>query len=316
MKRLLYLLLSFIACLCVWVSPAVAQEISPEVAAGLEAQVLGLSFDDLPAFEQGGFMLGYRDAIFQTEGQVGVDNFDANSEQYEIPYDPAREWIAGQFPSEVIKLGDLMGTGAGIEQLTMDGIGQLTGIDIENFQLADVPFLQNVTLSDLVGKVPFLGDYTLADLPNLAQQIGAADLDKTLGQLVLENSPVGQLPVVGDVLGTLQVADLPNLGAAKLGDLPDIGDDVVANVPGLSILPFGSFPGMGLVGGLIPWRNRILPSVKKSTQAKMPLLTPSAAVRMEGRSGRLFPVRVAVLISNCTTRMCRRLKAPGPVATG
>ena len=252
MKRLLCLLLSFIACLCVWVSPAVAQEISPEVAEGLEAQVLGLSFDDLPAFEQGGFMLGYRDAVFQAEGQAGVDRFDQKAAQFELPYDPAREWIAGQFPSEVIKVGDLMGTGAGIEQLTMDSIGQLTGIDIENFQLADVPFLQNVTLSDLVGKVPFLGDYALADLPNLAQQIGASDLDETLGQLVLKNSPIGQLPVVGDVLGSLQVSDLPNLGAAKLGDLPDIGDDVVANVPGLSVLPFGSFPGMGLVGGLIP----------------------------------------------------------------
>ncbi|CAN5846046.1 hypothetical protein BH23CYA1_BH23CYA1_09610 [soil metagenome] len=252
MKRLLCLLLSFIACLCVWVSPAVAQEISPAVAEGLEAQVLGLSFDDLPAFEQGGFMLGYRDAIFQAEGQAGVDRFDQQAAQFELPYDPAREWVAGQFPSEVIKVGDLMGTGAGIEQLTMDSIGQLTGIDIENFQLADVRFLQNVTLSDLVGKVPFLGDYSLADLPNLAQQIGAVNLDETLGQLVLENSPIGQLPVVGDVLGTLQVADLPNLGAAKLGDLPDIGDDVIANVPGLSVLQFGSFPGMGMVGGLIP----------------------------------------------------------------
>lgn len=252
MKRLLCLLLSFIACLCVWVSPAVAQEISPAVAEGLEAQVLGLSFDDLPAFEQGGFVLGYRDALFQAEGQAGVDRFDQQAAQFELPYDPAREWVAGQFPSEVIKVGDLMGTGAGIEQLTMDSIGQLTGIDIENFQLADVRFLQNVTLSDLVGKVPFLGDYSLADLPNLAQQIGADDLDETLGQLVLENSPIGQLPVAGDVLGTLQVADLPNLGAAKLGDLPDIGDDVVANVPGLSVLQFGSFPGMGMAGGLIP----------------------------------------------------------------
>lgn len=252
MRRLLCLLLSFIASLCLWVSPTLAQNVSAEVAEGLEAQVLGLSFDDLPAFEQGGFVLGYRDAIFQVEGQAGVDNFDALAEQYEIPYDPAREWIAGQFPSEVIKLGDIMNTGAGIEQLTMDTIGELTGIDIENFQLADVPFLQNVTLSDLVGKVPFLGDYSLAELPNLAQQIGAAGLDKTLGQFVLENSAVGQLPVVSETLGALQVADLPNLSAAKLGDLPNIGDEVVANVPGLSVLQFGSFPGLSMVGGLIP----------------------------------------------------------------
>ena len=252
MKRLLCLLLSFIACLCVWVSPAIAQDISPEVADSLEAQILNLSFDDLPAFEQDGFVLGYRDAIFQAEGQTGVDNFDAIAEQYEIPYDPAREWLAGQFPSEVIKIGDLMNTGMGIEQLTMDSIGELTGIDIENFQLADVPFLQNLTLNDLVGKVPFLGDYALVDMPNLAQQLGAANLDETLGQFVLENSAVGELPVVGEAIGALQVADLPNLGATKLGELPKIGDDVVANVPGLSVMSLGSFPGMSMVGGLIP----------------------------------------------------------------
>ncbi|NJM99414.1 MAG: hypothetical protein HC800_21775 [Phormidesmis sp. RL_2_1] len=252
MKRFLCLLLSLIACLCVWVSPAVAQEMLPEVADGLEAQVLGLSFDDLPAFESDGFVLGYRDAVFQVEGQQGVYSFDANSEQYEFFYDPAREWIAGQFPSEVIKLGDLMYTGAGIEQLTMDSIGALTGIDIENFQLADVPFLSDLTLNDLIGNVPFLGDYSLMDLPGLAQQVGAIDLDETLGQFVLENSPIGQIPVVGEVLGTLQVADLPNLGVTKLGDLPHIGDDVVANVPGLSILSFGDFPGMGMISGLIP----------------------------------------------------------------
>ena len=51
--------------------------------------------------------------------------FDEQAAQDSLPYDPAREWLAGQFPSEVIKLGDLMYTGAGIEQLTMDAIGAL-----------------------------------------------------------------------------------------------------------------------------------------------------------------------------------------------
>ena len=123
MKRLLCLLLSLIACLCLWVSPAIAQDFLPEVAAGLEVQVLKLSFDDLPAFESNGFMLSYRDAVFQAEGQVGLERFDAANEAAGFPiplYDPAREWLAGQFPSEVIKLGDLLYTGAGVEQLTMD----------------------------------------------------------------------------------------------------------------------------------------------------------------------------------------------------
>ena len=103
----------------------------------------------------------------------------------------------------------------------------------------------------MVGNVPFLGDYALVDLPNLAQQLGATDLNQTLAQLV-NSSSIGQLAVAGEALGALQMADLPNLGATKLGALPDIGDQVVANVPGLSVLSFGDFPGMAMIGGLIP----------------------------------------------------------------
>ena len=253
MKRILCLLLSFIACLCLWTSPALAQEVLPEVADSLEAEVLRLSFDDLPAFESNGFMLGYRDTIFQIEGQEGVDNYDQQIEGYQLPYDPAREWIAGQFPSEVIKMGDLMYSGAGIEQLTMDdSIGQLTGIDIENFQLADVPFLQDLTLSDLVGDVPFLGDYALADIPNLADKIGGTGSEDMLSQYLADNPDIAQMTVGDSELGSLQVSDVPNLGATKMGEMPEVGDDVVANVPGLSAAQFGSFPGLEMVGGLIP----------------------------------------------------------------
>ncbi len=260
MKRFLCLLLSFIACLCLWVTPAlaqpspgeIAQEISSDVSKSLEAEVLRLSFDDLPAFESDGFMLGYRDTIFQIEGQAGVDNYDQQVENYQPSYDPAREWIAGQFPSEVIKMGDLMYSGAGIEQLTMDDIGQLTGIDIENFQLADVPFLQDFTLSDLVGDVPFLGDYALTDIPNIADKIGGSGSEDMLSQYLSDNPDIAQMTVGNSTLGSLQVSDVPNLGATKMGEMPEVGDDVIANVPGLSAAQFGQYPGLEMVGGLIP----------------------------------------------------------------
>ena len=211
-----------------------------------------MSFDDLPAFESDGFMLGYRDTIFQVEGQQGLDNYDQQMEGYQPPYDPAREWVAGQFPAEVIKLGDMMFTGAGIEQLTMDDIGQLIGFDIKNFQLSEIPFLQNFTLSDLVGDVPFLGDYALTDIPNLAEQIGGAGSEEMLSQFISDNPEVGELVIGESGLGDLQVADVPNLDATHLGEMPEVGDDVIANVPGLSAVQFGSYPGLEMVGGLIP----------------------------------------------------------------
>ena len=75
MKSLAYLLFSLFTSLWLWVSPAVAQDLSPAVANGIEAQLLNLAFDDLPAFEKDGFVLGYRDAIFQVEGPAGVARF-------------------------------------------------------------------------------------------------------------------------------------------------------------------------------------------------------------------------------------------------
>lgn len=221
MKRLFYLLSVFLIWLCIWCAPVSAQDLSPDVSDSLEAQILELSFDDLPAFEGDGFMLGYRDTIFQAEGQAGVDHYDEAIAGYESPYDPAREWIAGQFPSEVIKLGDLMYTGIGIEQLTMDGIGQITGIDIENFQLADVPFLRDLTLSDLVGDVPFLGDYALVDLPNLVERIGGSGSQEMLSQYLASNPDIADMSIAESGLGSLQVSDVPNLGATKLGEIPD-----------------------------------------------------------------------------------------------
>lgn len=282
MKRLLCLFLLLIACLCVGVAPAAAQNnsgltserASREVEAGLEAQLLKLSFNDMPAFKNGGFVLGYRDAIYQIEGDAGVARFDELSQQFQILYDPARKWEAGRLPSEVIKLGDLMYTGAGLEYLTMDTIAALTGIDIENFQLSDVPFLRDRTLSDLVGDIPFVGDYPLADLPNLAKQIGEFDLNKTLSQVLKENSSIGQLPVTGDILGGLQVNDFPGFGATQLADVSGIGNEAVANIPGLSAVPLGDLPGLATVGGLIPFAKQDISFGKKEYSGDLPTPKP------------------------------------------
>ena len=134
----------------------------------------------------------------------------------------------------------------------MDTIGQLTGIDIENFQLADVPFLRDLTLNDLVGDVPFLGDYALADMPNLAEQIGGAGSDQMLSEYLSSNPEAGQMTAGDTSLGSVQVSDVPNLGSTHLGEMPEVGDDSISNVPGLSVMQFGQYPGLEMVGGLIP----------------------------------------------------------------
>ena len=56
-------------------------------------------------------------------------------------------------------------------------LGRSTGIDIENFEFSDVPFLRDITLGDVVGNVPFLANYSLVDLPKLAERLGALNRD-------------------------------------------------------------------------------------------------------------------------------------------
>ena len=256
-------------------------------------------------------MLGYRDTIFQIEGQEGVDSYDQQIEGYQAPYDPAREWIAGQFPSEVIKMGDLMYSGAGIEQLTMDDIGQLTGIDIENFQLADVPFLQDFTLSDLVGDVPFLGDYALADIPNLADKIGGTSSEDMLSQYLADNPDIAQMTVGDSELGSLQVSDVPNLGATKMGEMPEIGDDVVANVPGLSAAQFGSFPGLEMVGGLIPIAKQDISFGAKEYSGGKATPKPVSGGTNGKRAGSRLDALGVALTSSYTTPISLLSKALG-----
>ncbi|EDX82782.1 M23 peptidase domain protein [Synechococcus sp. PCC 7335] len=252
MKRFLCFLLSFIVVLCLWCRPAIAQEGSTDVSDSLEILASQLSFDDLPAFESDGFMLSERDVVFQLEGQTSLDNYDAQMEGYENNYNLSREWFAGEYPSDVIKLGDVMYTGAGLEELSLGDIAQGVGFDIQGYQLADVPFLQDFTLNELVNDVPYLGDYSLADMPELAERIGGSGSEETLSQYLANNPEIGELTLSSAELGDLQVADVPNLDATALGDMPEAEDEEISNVPGLSTLQFGQYPGLEIVGGLIP----------------------------------------------------------------
>ena len=103
-----------------------------------------------------------------------------------------------------------------------------------------------------MGDVPFLGDFALSDMPTLAEQIGGTGSEQMLSEYLSSNPEIGQMTVGDSALGSVQVSDVPNLSSTHLGEMPDVGDDSISNVPGLSVMQFGQYPGLEMVGGLIP----------------------------------------------------------------
>jgi murein DD-endopeptidase MepM/ murein hydrolase activator NlpD len=228
----------------------------PALADGssVEAEVMEMSFADMGPLKTSGSVPSFRDSIYSTEGELGLREFDTALSESEaaLVYNPAREWFEGQYPADVVKVGDLMGTNIGVEALTLDYLSQNTNIDLSGATLSEISFLQGVTVNDLIGNVPYLGEYKVSDLGGFAGATGLEGFDGTVIEAVREVPDIGELLVTDEAIGTLPVSDIPNLATTPIGTIPGVGNNVISNVPGLEDLDFGKYPGFDLAEGLIP----------------------------------------------------------------
>jgi murein DD-endopeptidase MepM/ murein hydrolase activator NlpD len=220
----------------------------------VEAEVMEMSFADMGPLKTGGSIPSFRDSIYSTEGEAGLLEFDTALTENEqaLVYNPAREWFEGQYPADVVKVGDLMGTNIGVEALTLDYLSQNSNIDLLGARLGEVSFLQGVTVNDLIGNVPYLGDFKVSDMGGFAGATGLEGFDGSVIEAVREVPDIGELLVTDGALGEVAVADIPNLATTPIGTIPGVGDNVISNVPGLENLDFGKYPGFDLAKGLIP----------------------------------------------------------------
>ena len=189
-------------------------------------QIINTSFNQMPPFENDGHITN-----------LGGDLPN------ELGYNPARDWLAGQLPSEVVEVGDI-DTGLGASLLTIQQISELTGLNIEELSIENLEFLRGVSLNEFLKDVPFLGDWQAADIPELAELTEFGSIfsgEGTLNEVVESLPDIGELGVL-DVFGELPISAIPNLDVAQLADFAGIGDQVIANVPGLGDIPLGSFP--------------------------------------------------------------------------
>lgn len=216
---LLSFVLSIVLVFC-GASSAIAQ------ASSSVDQIINTTFNQMPPFETDGY----------------IPSFDGDLPE-KLGYSPAREWLAGQLPSEVVEVGDI-DTGLGASLLTIQQISELTGLDIRELSIENLEFLRGVNLNEFLKDVPFLGDWQATDIPELAELAEFGSIFSGEGTL---NEVLGTLPDLGelgvlDVLGELPISAIPNLDVAQLADFAGIGDQVIANIPGLGDIPLGSFP--------------------------------------------------------------------------
>ncbi|PZO58014.1 MAG: hypothetical protein DCF15_06015 [Phormidesmis priestleyi] len=178
-----------------------------------------MTFNSLPAYEKAGSIA--------SAGDLAV----------ELGYDPKRDWLPGDLPAEVFTLGDFQSS-LQAEKLNLNQIAQLSGLDIPSLRIADIPFLQGATLSELLDAVPSLGAFTLKEIPALADIIGG-DLEQTLAKVISLDSVIGDLKI-SEYLGDFSILEIPNLDLTALGNFANWQTLAIAEIPGLADIELGA----------------------------------------------------------------------------
>jgi hypothetical protein len=140
MKRAFGLLLSIVFFFCVFTSSAVAQDISA---------VEALSFNQMPAFQEEG--------SWPSIGEYAKD----------LGYDVARAWAAGEFPADVLKVGDIL-DGLHPEEFRLADL-----MDLDTLAISDIPLISEMPFANLLDSVPFSGEWPLEELPGVEEAFAA-----------------------------------------------------------------------------------------------------------------------------------------------
>ena len=199
----------------------IAGFIPSAIAADLGA-VEAVSFNQLPPFEQ--------DGSWPSVGELARD----------IGYDTARSWLAGEYPADVLKIGDIL-DGLHPEDFRLSELAVL-----DNLSIADIKLIADLPLASFLQSVPFSGDWLLEQMPGVAdaltQAIGlATQPTETLNKILLDYVELGDMRM-GDILGAVPLTAIPNIDIAKISDFAGFKEQTLSSIPGLGNIPLGKFP--------------------------------------------------------------------------
>ena len=212
LQRWLVVALLFCAICFGFTSQAIAEDLSA---------VEAITFNQMPPFEQ--------DGGWPSVGEVAQD----------IGYDTARSWQAGEYPVDVLKVGDIL-------ELNPEAFRFSDLAVLEDLSIADIGLVANLSLAELLKSVPFSGDWPIEELPGVADTLArTAGINvqptDTLNQAISQYPELGKMRT-GDVLGELPATTIPNLDVAKISDFEGYQEEEISSIPGLENVALGEFP--------------------------------------------------------------------------
>ena len=215
MRRLLLTWLTVVVCFC-----TVALGFAP-VAISEDLSAAAISFNQMPPFEQNG--------SWPSVGEVAQDT----------GYETARSWQAGEYPVDVLQVGDIL-------ELHPEAFRLSELATLEDFAIADIELIADLSLASLLKSVPFSGDWPVEQMPGvaeaLAQTVGIdVQPTETLNQTVSKYPELGEMRT-GDVIGELPAYTIPNLEASQISDFEGYQEQSVSGIPGLGDVALGDFP--------------------------------------------------------------------------
>lgn len=196
----------------------------------------------------------FRSLKFLGEGSVELPSINSPGLK------PTRVWSEGQDLSEVMELGDFEGTEFSIEELALEEIADIVGIDLESFTLSDFETLQWQTLADLITALPGLEDLSVDAVPAIADLItSVTGNDSYIGSIgsALNSYPDLAKSQLGEhiSLGNYDLTSIPGIESAALEEFSNWQNTAISGVPGLADVPFNRFssipvPDLSLIGNI------------------------------------------------------------------
>ncbi|MGB3754092.1 MAG: M23 family metallopeptidase [Parerythrobacter sp.] len=216
MRRMLrrWLLTALVFCVLAFgfMPAAIAEDLSA---------VESVTFNQLPPFEQEGG--------WPSVGEVAQDS----------GYETARRWQAGEYPVDVLRIGDIL-------ELNPETFRLSELVALEDISIADIGLIADQSLASLLKSVPFSGEWPIEEMLGVAEALARtaginAQPTDTLNQIIAENPELGEMRA-GDVIGEVPANTIPNLDVAKISDFEDYQNQNISGIPGLGDVHLGEFP--------------------------------------------------------------------------
>jgi len=166
MRRLLSVWLTVVVCFFVVVLGFMPYAISEDLSA-----VETTTFNQLPPFEH--------DGSWPSIEEVAQDT----------GYETARSWQAGEYPVDVLKVGDIAELHPGAFRLS-----ELMSLD--SISIADIGLISDLPLASLLKAIPFFGEWPVEQMPGIAEMLAqATGIDvqptDTLNQAISKHPELG-----------------------------------------------------------------------------------------------------------------------------